>query len=39
MSGRVDYEAELGIVIRERARNISPDQARAYILGLPARMT
>jgi 2-keto-4-pentenoate hydratase/2-oxohepta-3-ene-1,7-dioic acid hydratase in catechol pathway len=33
MSRQVDYEAELGIVIRQRARRIGPDQARAHILG------
>lgn len=33
MSARVDYEAELGVVIRDRASNIAPEQAREHILG------
>ncbi len=33
MSARVDYEAELGIVIREQAKNIHPDRTRSHILG------
>ncbi len=33
MSRQVDYEAELGIVIRDRARNIPPAQVRKHILG------
>jgi 2-keto-4-pentenoate hydratase/2-oxohepta-3-ene-1,7-dioic acid hydratase in catechol pathway len=33
MSAQVDYEAELGVVIRDRVKNIGPDQARAHILG------
>jgi 2-keto-4-pentenoate hydratase/2-oxohepta-3-ene-1,7-dioic acid hydratase in catechol pathway len=32
-SSRVDFEAELGIVIREQARNITPAQAWSHILG------
>ncbi len=32
-SSRVDYEAELGIVIRDRTRNIAPDKAHDHILG------
>ncbi|MBN1493064.1 MAG: fumarylacetoacetate hydrolase family protein [Candidatus Omnitrophica bacterium] len=30
---RLDYEAELALVIKRRARNISPAQAARYILG------
>ena len=33
MSSRVDYEAELGIVIRDRVSRISPAEARGHILG------
>ncbi len=33
-AGRVDYEAELGVVIRKRAQAVSADQADEYILGL-----
>lgn len=32
-SGRVDYEAELAIVIKKRARNISSRDAKNYIFG------
>ncbi len=32
-SSRVDYEAELGVVIKNRVRNISPASARDHILG------
>jgi 2-keto-4-pentenoate hydratase/2-oxohepta-3-ene-1,7-dioic acid hydratase in catechol pathway len=32
-AGRIDYEAELGVVIKSRARSISPDQAPDHILG------
>jgi len=32
-AGRIDYEAELGVVIRSRTRNILPDEAREHILG------
>ncbi len=30
---RVDYEGELAVVIRRRAKNVKADQARDYILG------
>ncbi len=33
MSDRVDYEAELGVVIRERTKDIGPEAARGHILG------
>ncbi len=33
MSGRVDHEAELGIVIGRRARSLRPAEARRHILG------
>ncbi|MEZ0329068.1 MAG: fumarylacetoacetate hydrolase family protein [Dissulfuribacterales bacterium] len=33
MSQRVDYEAELGIVIGQRARNVPLEKAKKYILG------
>jgi len=33
MSSQVDYEAELGIVIKDRCRCIAPEQARRHILG------
>jgi 2-keto-4-pentenoate hydratase/2-oxohepta-3-ene-1,7-dioic acid hydratase in catechol pathway len=33
MSRRVDYEAELGVVIGKSAKGISVDEAKAYILG------
>jgi len=32
-SARVDYEAELGIVIKDRIRGITPDEAGSHILG------
>ncbi|HUI66620.1 MAG TPA: fumarylacetoacetate hydrolase family protein [Nitrospirota bacterium] len=32
-SSQVDYEAELGVVIKDRVRNISPASARDHILG------
>jgi 2-keto-4-pentenoate hydratase/2-oxohepta-3-ene-1,7-dioic acid hydratase in catechol pathway len=32
-SSRVDYEAELGVVVRDRTRNISPGEAPDHILG------
>lgn len=32
-SQRVDYEAELAVVIKDRIRNISPPEARVHILG------
>ncbi len=33
MSGRVDYEAELGIVIKDRVARIAPKEAWEHILG------
>jgi 2-keto-4-pentenoate hydratase/2-oxohepta-3-ene-1,7-dioic acid hydratase in catechol pathway len=33
MSSQVDYEAELGVIIRCRTRNIVPDEAKNHILG------
>ncbi len=33
MSSQVDFEAELGIVIRDRASRIAPAEARGHILG------
>ncbi|MEK6775274.1 MAG: fumarylacetoacetate hydrolase family protein [bacterium] len=33
MSGQVDYEAELAVVIGRQARNVEPRDAEAYILG------
>jgi len=33
MSGRIDYEAELGVVIGTEAKNISEEVAKDYILG------
>jgi len=33
MSAQVDFEAELGVVIRDRVRNIGPKEAQAHILG------
>lgn len=33
MSKRVDYEAELGVVIKKKARNVSEEEAKDYILG------
>ena len=32
-SSRVDYEAELGVVVKDRTRNISPEEAPDHILG------
>jgi 2-keto-4-pentenoate hydratase/2-oxohepta-3-ene-1,7-dioic acid hydratase in catechol pathway len=32
-SRRVDYEAELAVVIRKRARHVPPERAREYVLG------
>jgi 2-keto-4-pentenoate hydratase/2-oxohepta-3-ene-1,7-dioic acid hydratase in catechol pathway len=32
-SSQVDYEAELGVVMKDRVRNISPADARDHILG------
>jgi 2-keto-4-pentenoate hydratase/2-oxohepta-3-ene-1,7-dioic acid hydratase in catechol pathway len=33
MSNQIDYEAELGVVIRDRVRNIRPDEALDHVLG------
>jgi 2-keto-4-pentenoate hydratase/2-oxohepta-3-ene-1,7-dioic acid hydratase in catechol pathway len=33
ISKRVDYEAELGVVIKQRAKNVSEGEAKGYILG------
>ncbi len=33
MSGQVDFEAELGIVIRDRTSSISPAEVKSHILG------
>lgn len=33
MSKRVDYEAELGVVIKKKARKVSEKEAKDYILG------
>ncbi len=33
MSGQVDYEAELGLVIRDRTRSVSPAEVKSHILG------
>jgi 2-keto-4-pentenoate hydratase/2-oxohepta-3-ene-1,7-dioic acid hydratase in catechol pathway len=33
MSSRIDYEAELGIVIKDRVKDIRPEEARRHILG------
>ncbi|OGW61316.1 MAG: 2-hydroxyhepta-2,4-diene-1,7-dioate isomerase [Nitrospirae bacterium RBG_16_64_22] len=33
MSERVDYEAELAVVISRRARNVPPEEAQRHILG------
>ncbi|MBW2057466.1 MAG: fumarylacetoacetate hydrolase family protein [Deltaproteobacteria bacterium] len=33
MSSQVDYEGELGVVVRRRAARISPDEAGNFILG------
>ncbi len=33
MSSRVDYEAELGVVIKDRVKNIGPGEAGSHILG------
>jgi 2-keto-4-pentenoate hydratase/2-oxohepta-3-ene-1,7-dioic acid hydratase in catechol pathway len=32
-AGRVDYEAELAVVIRKRCRHVLPERAREHILG------
>jgi 2-keto-4-pentenoate hydratase/2-oxohepta-3-ene-1,7-dioic acid hydratase in catechol pathway len=33
MSSQVDYEAELGIVIKDRVKDLRPEEARRHILG------
>jgi 2-keto-4-pentenoate hydratase/2-oxohepta-3-ene-1,7-dioic acid hydratase in catechol pathway len=33
MSAQVDYEAELGVVIKDRVRNVRPDEALGHVLG------
>jgi 2-keto-4-pentenoate hydratase/2-oxohepta-3-ene-1,7-dioic acid hydratase in catechol pathway len=33
MSAQVDYEAELGVVIRDRVRNVRPEEALGHVLG------
>lgn len=33
MSKQIDYEGELAIVIKKECKNVSPDQAKEYILG------
>ncbi len=33
MAGRVDYEAEIAVVIKKKTKNISADEAKQYILG------
>jgi len=33
MSSQVDYEAELGIVIKDRVKGLRPEEARRHILG------
>lgn len=33
MSSRIDYEAELGVVIRNATAHVSPEEASAHILG------
>jgi 2-keto-4-pentenoate hydratase/2-oxohepta-3-ene-1,7-dioic acid hydratase in catechol pathway len=33
MSSRVDFEAELGIVMKDRVKDIRPDEAHGHILG------
>ena len=35
-AGRVDHEAELGLVIKKRARNVPMNRAAEYVLGLIA---
>jgi 2-keto-4-pentenoate hydratase/2-oxohepta-3-ene-1,7-dioic acid hydratase in catechol pathway len=32
-AGRVDYEAELAVVVKKRARHVSAERAREYVLG------
>lgn len=33
MSAQVDYEAELGVVIKDRVRNVRPEEALDHVLG------
>jgi len=33
MSGQVDYEAELGVIMKDRVKNIGPDESASHILG------
>lgn len=33
ISGRVDYEGELGVIINRRARHVNPESAMDYVLG------
>jgi len=33
ISGRVDYEGELGVIVGRRARHVSPENAMDYVLG------
>jgi len=33
MSRQVDYEAELGVVIKDRVRNVRPEEALGHVLG------
>ena len=33
-AGRIDHEAEVGVVIGKRARHVSPSEARQFVLGL-----
>jgi len=33
MSARVDYEAELGVVMKRTAKNVEPERWREYVLG------
>jgi len=33
MSSQVDYEAELGIVIKDRVKDLGPEEARRHVLG------
>ncbi|MCK5594652.1 fumarylacetoacetate hydrolase family protein, partial [bacterium] len=33
MSSRVDYEAELAVVIKDKTQNIEPEEAHLHILG------
>jgi len=33
MSSRVDYEGELGVIVKKKAKDVRPDEAWAYIFG------